>query len=129
MCSRGRAGFLERMTARGHGGQPRWPEYCLSIMAWFSPSLRRHLPLVWSHITPARPGQGLFLYSTLIPPAPLPRASSCCTIPTPAIHYMPGRDIVEVLTKCRAENLLRRKNPFGAAGVRTKRMIGSAKAR
>ena len=44
----------------------------------------------------------------------MPRAPSCCTIPTPAIHYMPGRDIVEVLTKCRAEHFLRGKDPFVA---------------
>src|SRR4030088_575353 len=31
-------------------------------------------------------------------------APSCCASPTPAIHYMPGRDIVEVLTKCRVHH-------------------------
>jgi hypothetical protein len=72
------------------------------------------------------------LCPSIVCDSPMPRAPSCCTIPTPAIHYMPdmpGRDIVEVLTKCRAEHLLRGKDPFGAAGVRTKRTIGSAKAR
>jgi hypothetical protein len=46
----------------------------------------------------------------------MPRAPSCCTIPTPAIHYMPGRDIVEVLTKCRAEHLVARQGSLCCRG-------------
>jgi hypothetical protein len=39
--------------------------------------------------------------------SPMHRAPSCCASPTPAIHYMPGRDIVEVLTKCRVQHFWR----------------------
>ena len=51
------------------------------------------------------------------PSALVVRPAPCCTNPTPAIHYMPGRDIVEVLTKCRAEHLMRGDVRFVAAGA------------
>src|SRR5580700_4022957 len=42
--------------------------------------------------------------------------ASCCANPTPAIHYMRGRDVVEVLTKCRVQHLWRGDVRFVAAG-------------
>jgi hypothetical protein len=65
------------------------------------------------------------LCPSIVRGSPMPRAPACCANPTPAIHYMPGRDIVEVLTKCGAEYLLRGKDPFVAAGVRSKRTTSS----
>src|ERR1700730_6548130 len=111
-------------ASTGYGSRQDWPEYCLFILAWFPPSLR-HLPLVWSQKPFARPGHGLFCI-------PLGRVATRAVVLHHSHTSYPlyaGRDIVEVLTKCRAEHLLRGKNPFVAAGVRTKRTIGSAKAR
>jgi hypothetical protein len=51
-----------------------------------------------------------------VPRQPL-GVAQCCTSPTPAIHYMPGEISVEVLTKCRAEHLLRGKDRCVAAGA------------
>src|SRR6266853_1989746 len=44
------------------------------------------------------------LCPSIVCDSPMPRAPSCCASPTPVIHYMPGRDIVEVLTKCRVQH-------------------------
>jgi hypothetical protein len=60
-------------THSGSASRQDWPGYCLFILAWFPPSLR-FLSLVWSHNSLRAARSGAFLYSTLIPPAALPRA-------------------------------------------------------
>src|ERR1700726_2528717 len=50
--------------------------------------------------------------------APAARPAPCCTTPTPAIYLSSRRDVVEVLTECRDQHLLRGKDRFVVAGAR-----------
>src|SRR5580704_2866367 len=61
-------GLAKPRAHSGHGSRQDWPEYCLFLLAWFPPRLVTPA-LVWSHNALRAAGQGLLLYSTLIPPA------------------------------------------------------------
>src|SRR6202040_3055012 len=63
-------------THSDRSGRQDWPEYCLFILAWFPPSLRR-LPLVWSHNSLRAARSGAFCIPLFIPPAAVaPRAAA-----------------------------------------------------
>ena len=89
-------------------------------------SSRRTSPLVFDH--PLLQGT-IAPLSRRAPVAPAARRRAVLRQPHTGYSLYAGHDVVEVLTKCRVQHLLRGKDPFVAAGVRTERTIGSAKAR
>src|ERR1700720_846033 len=81
-------------------------------------SSRRTSPLVFDH--PLLQGT-IAPLSRRAPVAPAARRRAVLRQPHTGYSLYAGHDVVEVLTKCRVQHLLRGKDPFVAAGVRTER--------